>query len=266
MKKNPSPEDQINLAVQRLLTADSWLKSYEKIIRRRLQKIAATEQRLTRGKTSLADFALGHAYFGLHFKDNQWVFREWAPNATAIFLIGDMTGWQENDAFALKTLEDGIWEIRLAADTFNHGDLYRLRIHWSGGMGDRIPAYARRVVQDPESLIFNAQVWRPDSPYQWHCRNFQRPAVAPLIYEVHIGMAQEEGKVGSYQEFSTNILPHHGHPGTPLLRILRLSGVQFFCRFLPVRPTGRSKSVNRSGPQGRNGRHYRSDSLSCGFK
>jgi hypothetical protein len=84
MKKNPSPEDQINLAVQRLLTADSWLKSYEKIIRRRLQKIAATEQRLTRGKTSLADFALGHAYFGLHFKDNQWVFREWAPNATAI--------------------------------------------------------------------------------------------------------------------------------------------------------------------------------------
>ena len=74
-------------------------------------------------------------------------------------------------------------------------------------MGDRIPAYARRVVQDPESLIFNAQVWRPGSPYRWQCKKFQRPAEAPLIYEVHIGMAQEEGKIGSYQEFAAKILP-----------------------------------------------------------
>ena len=49
---------------------------------------------------TLADFASGHEYFGLHFQDNEWVFREWAPNADRIFLIGDMTGWQENEAFA----------------------------------------------------------------------------------------------------------------------------------------------------------------------
>jgi len=230
-KSNPSTNDQINLAVQRLLTADSWLKPYEKILHHRLQNIAAAEQRLTRGKTSLADFALGHAYFGLHFEDNRWIFREWAPNATAIFLIGDMTGWRENDAFALKALEDGIWEIRLAADTFDHGDLYRLRIHWPGGMGDRIPAYARRVVQDPESLIFNAQVWRPDSPYRWRCRNFQRPAEAPLIYEVHIGMAQEEGKIGSYQEFSAHILPRVKATGYNTLQIMAIPEHPYYGSF-----------------------------------
>ena len=123
MHKNLSSNDQIKLAVQRLLAGDPWLKPYEKNIYLRLQKIAETKERLTPGKASLADFALGHEYFGLHFEDNQWIFREWAPNANAIFLIGDKTGWQEKDAFALKSLEDGIWEINLTADTLDHGDL-----------------------------------------------------------------------------------------------------------------------------------------------
>ena len=214
-----------------MLAMDPWLKPYEKSIHHRLQKIAATEQRLTRGKTGLADFAMGHAYFGLHFEDNQWIFREWAPNATAISLIGDMSGWQEKEAFALNALEDGIWEIRLGADTLSHGDLYRLRIHWPGGMGDRIPAYARRVVQDPVSLIFNAQVWYPESPYRWRCKDFRRPAEAPLIYEVHIGMAQQEGKIGSYQEFCANILPRVKASGYNTLQIMAIPEHPYYGSF-----------------------------------
>jgi 1,4-alpha-glucan branching enzyme len=230
-KSDGIPPNQINPALQRLMKSDPYLRPYKDIIGRRLLKIAETRQRLTRQYVSLTEFASGHEYFGLHFKDNQWVFREWAPNATAIFLIGDMTGWQENDAFALEALEDGIWEIGLAADAFDHGDLYRLRIHWPGGMGDRIPAYARRVIQDPESLIFNAQVWRPDSPYRWQCKNFKRPAKAPLIYEVHIGMAQQEGKIGSYQEFRANILPRVKASGYNTLQIMAIPEHPYYGSF-----------------------------------
>jgi 1,4-alpha-glucan branching enzyme len=224
-------KEQIDQALERLLQADPWLEPYQKIIQRRLLKTDETRQKLTGGKMSLAEFASAHEYFGLHFADGQWVFREWAPNATAIFLIGDVTSWQEKDAFALKALEDGIWEIRLAANTFNHGDLYRLRIHWPGGMGDRIPAYARRVVQDPQSLIFNAQVWRPDSPYRWQSKNFQRPTEPPLIYEVHIGMAQEEGTIGSYQEFSANILPRVIASGYNTLQIMAIPEHPYYGSF-----------------------------------
>ncbi|MBW2737340.1 MAG: 1,4-alpha-glucan-branching enzyme, partial [Deltaproteobacteria bacterium] len=120
------------------------------------------KKRLTQGKTGLAEFAAGHEYFGLHFSDEEWIFREWAPNANAVYLVGDMTGWLEKEAFALDRIKkNGVWEIRMPEKTLKHGDLYRLRIHWHGGEGDRIPAYARRVVQDPETLIFNAQVWFP---------------------------------------------------------------------------------------------------------
>ncbi len=168
-QSDSSITDRVKQAAQRLIDKDPYLNPYAKIIQRRLTKIGQTQSRLTRGIMNLADFAAGHEYFGLHFVDNQWVFREWAPNASHIFLVGDMTGWQNKKEFALTPLDNGVWEIRLPAKAFKHKELYRLRIIWPGGEGDRIPAYARRVVQDPETLIFNAQVWLPPRPYQWRC-------------------------------------------------------------------------------------------------
>src|SRR5210317_1835378 len=101
-KPVPSSNDQVQKALDRLLAIDPYLKPYQKVIHRRLSKIIEAENRLTGGKMTLADFASGHEYFGLHFQNNQWVLREWAPNAEKIFLIGDMTDWQEKEVFALK--------------------------------------------------------------------------------------------------------------------------------------------------------------------
>src|SRR5208283_3696257 len=115
-----------------LLTSDLYLAPFSDQIRRRLERIEETEQRLTQGKMSLAEFASGHEYFGLHFRRGEWVFREWAPNATAIYLIGDRSKWQEQREFELKKINDyGVWEIHLTADKLTHGDLFRLRIHWA---------------------------------------------------------------------------------------------------------------------------------------
>ncbi|MBU2522440.1 MAG: 1,4-alpha-glucan-branching enzyme, partial [Proteobacteria bacterium] len=91
-----------SITLQALLDNDPYLRPYEKALKRRLERVIEVEEKLTQGKISLADFASGHEYFGLHFREGEWVFREWAPNATAIYLIGDMTGWQEKKAFALE--------------------------------------------------------------------------------------------------------------------------------------------------------------------
>jgi 1,4-alpha-glucan branching enzyme len=215
-----------------LLKKDTYLTPYEKIILRRLTKISVREKRLTGGKMTLADFASGHEYFGLHFRDNQWIFREWAPNATDIYLIGDMSGWQEKKEFALKQLSgDGIWEIRLPAKALKHGDIYRLRMHWPGGEGDRIPVYARRVVQDPKTLIFNAQIWLPDSAYHWRCQSFRCPRRAPLIYEVHVGMAQEEERIGTFQEFTEKVLPRVVASGYNTLQLMAIQEHPYYGSF-----------------------------------
>jgi 1,4-alpha-glucan branching enzyme len=231
-KSTAAPAENVQKAVDRLLEIDPNLNPYQKIITRRLSAVETTEKRLTSGRISLSDFASAHEFFGLHFRDNEWILREWAPNADRIFLIGDLTGWQEKDAFALQRLgEENVWEIRLPAEALKHTDLYRLRIHWPGGQGDRIPACARRVVQDPDTLIFNAQVWLPVSPYEWQCLDYQRADEAPLIYEAHIGMAQEREAVGSYREFSEKIIPRIINAGYNTLQLMAIQEHPYYGSF-----------------------------------
>lgn len=218
--------------LSRLLKSNSYLIPFSDQIRHRLELIEETEQNLTQDKMSLEDFASGHEYFGLHFRRNEWVFREWAPNATAIFLIGDMSKWQVRREFALEKIsDDGVWEIRLTANKLAHGDLYRLRTHWPGGEGDRIPAYARRVVQDPKTLIFSAQVWLPQETYHWKKPNFKRPKEPPFIYEAHVGMAQEEEKIGSFQEFTLKVLPRIINAGYNTLQLMAIQEHPYYGSF-----------------------------------
>ena len=222
----------INDPLQRLLDKDPYLKPYEEIIRRRLTSIHETQKRLTRGEMSLSDFSSGHEYFGLHLSGNEWVFREWAPNATAIYLVGEMSGWQEQKGFALDPIgEEGVWEIRLPSERLEHKDLYRLRVHWQGGEGDRIPAYARRVVQDPDTMIFNAEVWAPPSPYEWEHNDFRCPPGSLFIYEAHVGMAQEEEEIGSYREFTDRVLPRIVAAGYNTLQLMAIQEHPYYGSF-----------------------------------
>ena len=222
----------MNDPIKLLLESDPYLKPYERDLKRRFTRIAKTEKMLTGNKISLADFASGHEYFGLHFYRNEWIFREWAPNADAIYLIGDMTNWQEKKRFALERINsEGVWEIRLPADAMGHEDLYRLRIHWPGGQGDRIPAYARRVVQDPDTLIFNAQVWLPPEPYTWKCRDFRSSKDALLIYEAHVGMAQEKEKISSFREFTLHTLPRIVAAGYNTLQLMAIQEHPYYGSF-----------------------------------
>jgi 1,4-alpha-glucan branching enzyme len=218
--------------LKRLLNSDFWLKPYKKILKHRIASIHAKETVLTQGKMSLSEFANGHEYFGLHFRDNEWIFREWAPHASAIALIGNMTDWQEKQEFALERInKEGVWQIRLPSESLSHGDLYRLHIRWPGGGGDRLPAYARRVVQDSNTLIFNAQVWFPAASYQWQCTDFYCPSIPLFIYEAHVGMAQEDGKIGTFSEFTANVIPRIAASGYNTIQLMAIQEHPYYGSF-----------------------------------
>ena len=190
------------------LADDPWLDPYRNQLEQRANHIRYVEKRLTSGTISLDDFANAHEYYGLHFREGKWIFREWAPNATAIYLIGDFSKWEQLEKFALNYGDsEGVWEIELPASALKHSDLYKLKIYWPGGEGERLPAYTRRAVQDPETHVFSAQVWKPRKQYIWKHPSPERRIEAPLIYESHIGMALEEAKVGSYLEYKEKVLP-----------------------------------------------------------
>ncbi len=188
------------------LLDDEYLKPFECAIRGRAENAFNRTRELTKGKR-LSDWANAHHYFGLHQDKDGWVFREWAPHATSMWLVGDFNGWKINSEFEVFRLEGtDIWERHIAVDRIHHLDKYHLEVRWDGGHSERIPAYARYVTQDDKTKLFSACVWDPPTPYVWQYR-FRPTKTTPLIYEAHIGMGTEEEKVGSYVEFRDNILP-----------------------------------------------------------
>lgn len=215
-----------------LIEKDPWLKPYAPAIEGRYENVLNKENELTgNGSVSLSDLALGHLYFGLHKTSDGWVFREWAPHANDIFLIGSFNDWQRKEAYRLKRMNNGVWEIKLSPEKLRHLDFYKMMVSWDGGSGERIPAWCRRVVQDEQTHIFSAQVWDPNNPYVFRNENF-KPDVSPLlIYECHIGMASEDEKVGTYNEFREKILPRVKEDGYNALQIMAIQEHPYYGSF-----------------------------------
>ncbi len=216
-----------------LIQRDPYLRPWQTVIRQREEHARHALQRLTDGgRLALADFAAGHEFFGLHRRGQGWIFRERAPYATACHLIGGFSAWQARPEYTLHLSDpvQGIWEIELPADRLSHGDLYRLHLVWPGGSGDRLPAFARRVVQDPTTLIFNAQVWQPAQPHIWR-HPFRVPVRTPLVYETHIGMAGESPAVHTFDEFRETVLPRITATGYNTLQIMALQEHPYYGSF-----------------------------------
>lgn len=215
----------------KIVKNDEWLSPYEQAIQGRHDHALYKMNELA-GKGTLSDFADGYLYFGLHRTPRQWVLREWAPNATEIYLIGTFNDWKELPEFAFKRIEGtGNWELKLSSKVLKHLDLYKLSIHWNGGQGERVPAWAQRVVQDEDTKIFSAQVWSPEKAYEWKKVNF-RPKRGPLfIYECHIGMAQDAEKVGTYNEFRENVLPRIVADGYNCIQIMAIAEHPYYGSF-----------------------------------
>ena len=190
----------------KLVEEDKLLKPFAGIIEKRHQQVLAMEREFTYRTTRLSDSCNSYLYYGLHRTNEGWVFREWAPNATAIYLLGEFNDWRKHPDYALTKVGDGNWEIKLPLGALAHEMLYRLLVEWNGGSGERLPSHVRRVIQDEYTKIYSAQVWDPLNPYQMRHERPKRTGY-PLIYEAHIGMSTEHRRVSTFTEFRLFVLP-----------------------------------------------------------
>ena len=190
----------------KLVEEDKLLKPFAGIIEKRHQQVLVMEREFTYRTTRLSDSCNSYLYYGLHRTNEGWVFREWAPNATAIYLLGEFNDWRKHPDYALTKVGDGNWEIKLPLGALAHEMLYRLLVEWNGGSGERLPSHVRRVIQDEYTKIYSAQVWDPLNPYQMRHERPKRTDY-PLIYEAHIGMSTEHRRVSTFTEFRLFVLP-----------------------------------------------------------
>lgn len=215
----------------KLLEIDPWLEPYQRTIIKRYNKYQDRKHSIIKKYGSVNEFANGHTHYGLHKVNDGWVFREYAPLATDIYLIGTFNHWQEKDEYKLKKKKNGSWEIKLSQDAIHHEDLYKIMVYNYEKKGERIPSYANRVVQDEETKIFSAQVWAPQNGYQQRTSPISLNGKSPFIYECHIGMATEEEKVGSYDEFRRLVLPRIIQLGYNVIQIMAIQEHPYYGSF-----------------------------------
>ena len=212
----------------KLLKKDPQLRHFEKDIRLRMANYAQKLASLC-GDGTLSDFANGHKYFGFHQQDGGWYYREWAPGAERLYLTGDFCNW-ERYAHPMEKLEDGVFQLFLPGETALWDGCTVMTVVVSGGQElERVPLYATRVVQDPANYSWNAVIHHAP-PFPWTDEKF-KPKKKLFIYECHIGMAQEEGKVGSYEEFRLNILPRVKALGYNTLQIMAIMEHPYYASF-----------------------------------
>jgi 1,4-alpha-glucan branching enzyme len=221
-----------------LIDSDQWLAPHADKLRRRFAHYRNALAKFDSTGGLLGQISQGHHYFGfnrgeLWGKSGVW-YREWAPEALQLRLIGDFNHW---DRFANPLVRDqfGVWSLFLPdekyADKLVHGSRVKVTVVTEkGAQMDRIPAYIRRTVQEPGSSAFTAQYWNPPQAYEF--RNSAPSIRGGLrIYEAHIGMAQEEGKVGSFNEFTEKVLPRIAELGYDAIQLMAIQEHPYYGSF-----------------------------------
>ncbi|MCB1049290.1 MAG: alpha amylase C-terminal domain-containing protein [Acidobacteria bacterium] len=222
--------DRVSPLVEAQLAVDPSLEAYRGFIYRRLERVLKRLDRFTEQDGGLIQAANAHQHFGLHPHPEGWILREWAPNAVDVFILCAATHWKADPRLKMQRQEGGVFEIILPRNILRHGDLLKLMVTWQGGAGTRIPAFARRVVQTEGTENFDMQVWSPAKPYVWCFPRPERPA-QPLIYEAHIGMAQEHMRFGSYDAFRLNVLPRIARSGYNTVQLMALAEHPYYGSF-----------------------------------
>ena len=213
----------------KILKYDSSLLPFESDIALRMENYRRKKAELLAPEQTLADFASGYLYFGFHQTDNGWYYREWAPAADKLFLTGDFCGW-DRYAHPMEKKENGVFELFLPGEDALYNGCRVLTIVQSGGRElERIPLYANRVIQDPETYAWNAVIHK-NRDFAWTDAKF-KPKKKLFIYECHIGMAQEEGKVGSYEEFRRYTLPRVKDLGYNTIQIMAIMEHPYYASF-----------------------------------
>ena len=219
-----------------IVAADEWLQPVEEQINLRHDRYLAHLKSIEDNCGSIIDYANGYKYFGWQWDEmmNGWWFREWLPEAKDVYIFGDFNGWQRTQ-LRLNRDTNGVWSIFLPEAMYGyrltHGSLYKLHIHGDNGWLDRIPAYATRVVQDEQTKDYTAQFWI-DEPFDWSDDNFTADKCSPLlIYETHVGMAQEKEGVGTYREFEKKILPKVRKAGYNAIQVMAIAEHPYYGSF-----------------------------------
>lgn len=216
----------------KIMEIDPYLKPFERDIQLRVERYTSCKKKLLGNNKSFESFANGDLFYGFHLIRDGWVYREWAPEADALYLIGDFNNW-DPESHPLQKKENGNWEIFLPGlQALKHLSHVKVRIVAKNVSRDRIPLYIKRTVQNLKTHDFVGQIWQPDYSFKWQDSEFHVDTSKSLfIYEAHVGMAQEKEGMGTFNEFTEIMLPRVKAAGYNTVQLMAVMQHPYYASF-----------------------------------
>jgi len=214
----------------RLIELNPQLQNYVGDIDLRMSLYQDAKRRILSPGQTLYDFANAHHYYGFHHADGGWYYREWAPSAYQLYLEGEFNNWNPT-SHPLKPVGGGNWELYLPGDdALWDGCKVKTVVDANMTRTEHLPLYARRVVQNKLNNTFEAEVVDSRVAFPWTDKNFVGEDRL-YIYEAHVGMAQEEGRVGTYREFADITLGHIKAAGYNTIQLMAIMEHPYYGSF-----------------------------------
>ncbi|CAH0562702.1 unnamed protein product [Brassicogethes aeneus] len=234
------PMDIVVPDIKNLLDRDSYLKPYEKEIRRRYGCLKDQIDMIEENGGGLDNFTKAYKYYGMNVQpDNSIICREWAPGAKQIYLTGDFNGWNR-ESHPYKKLDYGKWELILppkpdGSCMVPHLSEVKVVIeNHHGHKLDKLSPYATYVVEPPkdQGTIYKQKMWNPPQSERYLFKHPKTPRPKSLrIYECHVGIATSELKVGDYDNFTDNILPRIVKQGYNAIQLMAIMEHAYYASF-----------------------------------
>ena len=214
----------------RILELNPQLIPFSDNIDLRMNLYRNTKNRLLTAGQDLKDFANGHNFYGFHHVEGGWYYREWAPSADQLYLEGEFNNWNPT-SHPMKRLDGENWELYLPGDdALWHGCKVKTVVDYHGSRTDHLPLYIRRVIQNKSNNTFDAEVVDDRRAFPWTDQDFVGEDQL-YIYEAHVGMAQEEGRIGTYREFATKVLPRIKKAGYNTVQLMAIMEHPYYGSF-----------------------------------
>ena len=99
------------VSMPKLVKDDPWLQPYKEEINDRIYRYKELLKNIKAQSKSLKGFAASYKDLGINYnsKEKGWYYREWAPEAYSLALIGDFNDWDKT-SHELSKRDHGFWE------------------------------------------------------------------------------------------------------------------------------------------------------------
>jgi 1,4-alpha-glucan branching enzyme len=215
-------------AVEKAIKMDPFLSPFRSHLEARQKWFHETLAKLENISGNFKEFTNGHLFLGFNIENEDLIYREWAPAIEEAFLIGDFNNWDRTSHRMIQE-KDGIWKISLPKNSIPEKSRVKTSFRVGNRWFDRISPWISRAEYNPCTNFYEA-VYIPKKAFHWNNPKPEKPK-SLLIYEGHIGIATAQGKVGSYREFTLNIIPRVKQMGYNCIQLMAIMEHAYYASF-----------------------------------